>query len=60
MNKIPFVAGIVAESFFNTACKDEYMLCNLSKEVRITADFYKKVDNNPVVATSPKMYALAK
>ena len=36
------------------ACKDEYTLCNLSKEVRFTAGFYNKSGANDVAAPAPK------
>ena len=54
MKKIPFVACIVTVSLYFTACKDEYTICNLSREVRFTGGFYRKLGANDVASPAPK------
>ena len=58
MKKIYFAAGIFAITFNLSSCKDEYTLCNLSKEVRFTGGFYRKVGSNDVMAPAPKFTLL--
>lgn len=58
MKKIYFAAGLLAVAFNLAACKDEYTLCNLSKEVRFTGGFYKKVGSSDALSPAPKFTLL--
>lgn len=58
MKKIYLAAVILSIVFYLVGCKDEYTLCNLSKEVRFTGGFYKKVGSNDAIAPAPKFTLL--
>jgi len=42
--------------FFIYSCKDEYTLCNLSKEVSFISGFYQKVSGADVSVQAPSLY----
>ena len=58
MKNISIVVCIVIVSLYFTACKDEYSICNLSKEVNFTAGFYRKLGANDVASPAPKFTLL--
>ena len=54
MKKLYFTTVVFSGCIFLCSCKDEYSICNLSKDVRFTAGFYKKVGLNDVVSPAPR------
>lgn len=54
MKKTSFAASLTITILFFTACKDEYTLCNLNKEVRFTGGFYRKLGTTDVATPTPK------
>ena len=54
MNKKLFLILIVGASFL-TACKDEYTICNLSKDVRFIASFYQRNNGADVLTPAPNL-----
>ncbi|MFN0083111.1 MAG: DUF6452 family protein [Ferruginibacter sp.] len=56
MKKIYLAAVVIANATFSLySCKDEYTLCDLSKDVRFIGAFYRKVGSNDVLSPAPSL-----